>query len=155
MGSAMRSLVAIGLTLAGCAYQAGSFRTAAHPFAGAHATVDCLDIAVERRADLATGDVVVSYAFGNRCNHPAVVDLADVAVVGRTDDGRSVTLAAFDPRHEIQSLQLDGRATGQEVIAYPSDAPLHDLCVDAASIAHVSPARWMCFPTGSQLSEVP
>jgi hypothetical protein len=151
----MRSFVALGLTLVGCAYQAGSFRTADGTFAGVHTTVDCLDLAIERRADLATGDAVLAYAFGNRCDHPATVDLADVAVYGRTEDGHTVELTAFDPGHEIATLQLDGRETGREAIAYQTDAPLRDVCIDAASVTHASPARWVCFPTRPQLSEVP
>ena len=95
-------------------------------------------------ADL-PGQSVLAYAFGNRCDHPAVVDLARVSVLGRTVDGREVTLAAFDPRHELRAVALDGRSSGREAIAYPSTVPLAEVCVDAAAIAHESPERWLCF----------
>jgi hypothetical protein len=138
----MRALAV--LLLAGCAYQAGSFDSSLQRFKGQQATVDCLDVSIERRHDLADGTAVVGYAFGNRCDHPTVVDLAAVAVVGRTADGHQVELSAYDPRHEIATLRLDGRAVGREALAYPSDAPLAEVCIDAGTIAHGATAHWMC-----------
>jgi len=125
------------------------------PFDGQQATVDCLDLALERRPDLPNGSAVVRFAFGNRCDHPAVVDLGAAAVVGRTADGQHVTLTAYDPRHEIQLVRLDGRAVGREAIAFPADTPISEICVDAASIAHASTAQWMCLASRSQTREVP
>lgn len=138
----MRALAT--LLLAGCAYQAGSFDSSLQRFKGQQATIDCLDVAIERRHDLADGAAVVGYAFGNRCDHPTVVDLAAVAVVGRTADGRQMELAAYDPRHEISTLRLDGRAVGREALAYPTDVPLAEVCIDAGTIAHGATAHWMC-----------
>jgi hypothetical protein len=136
--------------IAGCAYQAGSFRSPTESFVGQHASVGCLDVAIERRADLSSGGAVVGYAFGNRCDHPAVVDLRSVAVVGRTNDGREKPLLPYDPTHSIIAMQIDGRTTGREAIAYPSDSPLREVCIDAGSIAHVAATEWLCFT-----SEVP
>jgi hypothetical protein len=151
----MRAQVAVGLALAGCAYQPGSFHSIQQPFAGKQATFGCLDLAVERRDDLPSGSAVVSYAFGNRCDHPAVVDLATIAVVGRTTDGRQLELTAFDPRHEISVMRIDGRAVGREAIAYPVDEPLSEVCIDAGSIARWASEQWMCFASRPQLTEVP
>jgi len=141
------------LAVAGCAYQPGSFHSLNQPFAGQQATLDCLDLAVHRRPDLPGGGAVVSYAFGNRCDHPTVVDLATIDVFGRTDDGRQLELKAYDPRHELEVLFLDGRAVGHEAIAYPSDAPLGVVCFDAATIARASAVHWMCLPSNSQPTE--
>lgn len=138
----MRALAA--LLLAGCAYQAGSFDSSLQRFKGLQTTIDCLDLAVERRHDLANNAAVVGYAFGNRCDHPTVVDLAAVRVVGRTADGDEMELSAYDPRHEISTLRLDGRAVGREAVAYPSESSLAEICIDAGTIAHNATAHWMC-----------
>ena len=137
--------------LAGCAYQSGSWSSELQTFRGQRASTDCVDISVDRRPDLPQGDVVLAYAFGNGCDHPATIDLATAVVVGGTRDG-TVQLAAYDPGGELQSLELDGRAVGHETISYPRSTPTNDVCVDAASITHTLPMRWLCFP---QLAEVP
>lgn len=140
------ALTAIGMSiLAGCAYQADSFSYSREQFHGHQVTVGCLDLAIERRADLPTGDAVVGYEFGNRCDQPAVVDLASVGIIGRTADGHAIELVAFDPRREIRPSQIDGRAVGREAIAYSSSIAIDSVCIDAASIARATPPRWLCF----------
>jgi len=146
--------VALVCALVGCAYQPGSFAHAPHDFVGQRVTVGCLDIAVERRADLVAGPAigpVLGYQFGNRCDRPAVVDLAAVAVIGRNPQGAGAALRAYDPRHEIRPAALDGRSAGAEVVAYASDAPVAEVCADAAALAHAAPPRWLCFaaPAGA------
>ncbi|HEX8115424.1 MAG TPA: hypothetical protein VF516_47180, partial [Kofleriaceae bacterium] len=99
--------------LVGCAYQPGSFAHAPHDFVGQRVTVGCLDVAVERRTDLSVGpalDPVLGYQFGNRCDHPALVDLGAVAVIGRNPAGADVALRPYDPRHELRPVALDGRS---------------------------------------------
>ena len=149
----MRALVTVGICLAGCAYQPGSFESLRQPFDGSRATVGCLDVAVTRRADPPAGVAVVSYVFGNRCDRPALVDLAGVDVVGRLANGHAVELTAYDPSHELAALWIDGRAVGHEAIAYRSTSPLREICVDAASIARTETVRWLCLASSSQ--EVP
>jgi hypothetical protein len=87
---------------------------------------------------------MVSYQFGNRCAVPAVVDLAR-AGRRRTIEGQEVALAPYDPKGEVRPLELDGRWTGKEVLAYPTDVALAQVCVDAASIAHRVGSQWVCF----------
>jgi hypothetical protein len=128
--------------LAGCAYHPGSFTRYGEPFDGQRVTAGCLDLAIARRHD---PDAVISYQFGNRCTDPAIVDLANAHVVGRTSDGKEVALAPYDPKHAVRALELDGRWTGKEVLAYPSEVALVQVCVDAASIAHRPDAQWICF----------
>jgi len=149
----MRAIVVIGLTLVGCAYQPGSFQSPMQSFVGQLASIDCLDLAIERRPDLPAGDAVVSYAFGNRCDHPVIVDLAMADLFGRTSDGQQLALSAYDPFHELSIARLDGRAVGREAISYQSDVPLRDICVDAASIAHAAPSVWLCLAARPQPSE--
>ena len=139
----MRALLA-ALVLTGCAYRPGSFAYFGSSFPGQRATVGCLDIAVERRPDMTTG-AVVGYQFANRCDRPAIVDLAHVAVVGRTRDGMQVDLAPFDPERELRPLSIDARTIGREALAYSSEAELVEICVDAASVAQDAHAMWMCF----------
>jgi hypothetical protein len=151
----MRAFVMAGVVLSGCAYQPGSFHSAMQSFVGEQATIGCLDLAIDRRPDLPSGDAVISYAFGNRCDHPVIVDLATASVVGRTAEGKELQLAAYDPRHEISMLRIDGRAVGTEAISYVSDSALREICVDAASIARAAPVQWMCLASRQQPSEVP
>lgn len=130
--------------LVGCAYHPGSFNHFQVDFTGQRTTVGCLDVALERRPDLPTGGTVVAYSFGNRCDHPAPVDLLSVNVVGRTIDGREVDLVPFDPHQQIRPLSIDGRFAGKEAIAYPGPVPFAEICIDAASITHAQPAKWIC-----------
>ncbi len=119
--------------LTGCAYRAGSFDSMNQDFAGTHASAGCLDLAIDRRPDIDRGPVL-AYAFGNRCDQPALVDLASVMVVGRSG-GSIQRLTPFDPDREIVPRQIDARAVGGEAIAYLAAAPLSQLCVDTGSIA--------------------
>lgn len=138
----MRAITVV--CLAGCAYRPGSFTRYREPFEGQRLTVGCLDLGIARRPD-EEKDAVVAYQFGNRCPDPAIVDLAAVSVIGRTADGTEVALAPYDPHHDVRALQLDGQWTGKEVLAYPSEVALAQVCVDAASIAHRPGAQWICF----------
>ena len=153
----MRFIAAItvaGGALAGCAYQAGTL-AAVEP--GRSLTVGCLDLAVDRRADLPDGEVVVAYAFGNRCDSAAVVDLSAVTVIGRAENGDQIVLTAYDPDLELEPLRVDGRATGREAIAYsaPDGTRVVDVCVDAASVAGTTPAAWLCFSNSVEIAGVP
>jgi hypothetical protein len=140
----MRAAV-LSVALIGCAYSPGSFSHFRQDFPGQRTTVGCLDLAVDRRPDLTTGGAVLAYEFGNRCDRPATVDFTHVAVKGRTYDGKELALTAYDPEWQIKPLQIDGRTGGKEAIAYLSDEPLAEVCVDAASLTHEAPARWLCF----------
>jgi hypothetical protein len=152
----MRAQATIGVLLTGCAYQAGSFDSMLRPFTGERATFGCLDLAVERRPDLPGGAAVLAYSFGNRCDHPTLVDLASVAVVAHTPDGDQHQLSPYDPHHEIASMLIDGRAVGNEAIAYRGEVEANAICLDAGAVAHSRSARWMCFPASrSQVTEVP
>jgi hypothetical protein len=136
--------IALAWVLAGCAYQPGSFTYSAHDFTGQRATVGCLDIAIERRADASIGPVL-DFQFANRCDHAAVVDLGAVAVVGHGPDGGEIALRPFDPRAELHPAALDGRSVGTEALAYPSARAVPQICADAAALVHASPPRWLCF----------
>ena len=142
----MRVAAVVAVTFAACAYQPGSYRSppSKREFVGQRATVGCLDVAVDRRGDHA-GAAVLAYTFGNRCDGPAVVDLAWAQVIGRAESGAEIALTPYDPKRELRPLKLDGRISGGESIAYPSEEPLGQVCVDVASIAQQRPAQWLCF----------
>jgi hypothetical protein len=144
--------------VAGCAsYSPGAFHAATGQntawYVGKKATIGCLDVAIDRRADY-DGHAVVDYRFGNRCIRPVDVDLARVAVVGKLAGGTEVALAPYDPRLEIRAVRLDGRLAGGEAIAYPTPEPVARICVDAASLVHQQPAQWMCFGEADRVAEV-
>jgi hypothetical protein len=113
-------------------------------FEGERASVGCLDVAIARRPDH-DGSAVLQYRFGNRCSRPTEVDLQRVAVIGRFADGREESLTAYDPNGELSPLLLGGRLAGREALAYPTAGVAVQVCVDAASLVHAQPARWMCF----------
>lgn len=136
------AVLGCALLVIGCAYKPGSLAPRTDG-SGQLATIGCLDVTIGRRAD--HGDwPVLEYAFGNRCDHAVVVDLAWTQVVGRTADGAEVALVPYDPKAEIRVLKLDGRSQGTEALAYPAEVSLGQVCVDAASIAQQKPARWVC-----------
>ncbi|MBS1118707.1 MAG: hypothetical protein H6Q90_935 [Deltaproteobacteria bacterium] len=144
----MKWMVSIGGlagALGGCfAYEPGSFAHQRNAFSGTRTTVGCLDLAIDRRVDMGTS-AVLGYQFGNRCDKPANVDLAYVNVIGRTGDGVEHKLVPYDPQSVLMAMKVDGRYAGGEALAYPSDEPLVEVCVDAASIAQRTPERWVCF----------
>ncbi len=143
----MRCVVSL-VAITGCAYQPGSFRRLAIDFPGQRATLGCLDVSVAGRSER-DGIAELEYDFGNRCDHPTVVDLAAVHVVGRTGDGRELAMAPVDLRNELRALPIDGRMAGREVIAYDAGpGELAAVCVDVAPIAHATAAQWMCFGDG-------
>lgn len=144
------ALAAIG----GCAYKPGSFAHPQKTFPGERTTVGCLDVAVDRRADQGAWPVL-GYTFGNRCDRPTVVDLAWVQVVGRSADGVEVALVPYDPQRELRVLQLDGRTSGAEAITYPADVTLGQVCVDVASLAQETPARWVCLGNPEPFAAAP
>jgi hypothetical protein len=134
----------LSCALIGCAYKPGSFASGQSGFPGQHATVACLDVAVERRTDFPIGPVL-GYQFANRCDHPTTVDLGSVAVVGRDAAGAEVALRAYDPRAELHPVTLEARNVGAESLAYPANHAIAQVCVDVASFAHVRPEQWLCF----------
>jgi hypothetical protein len=140
---ALTSVLLPAIACCGCAYKADTFSYASRPFRGVYVSVSCLDLGIERRTTSESKNVV-GYQFGNRCDTPVVVDLASASVYG-DDGGSPIRLFAFDPFHEIRAMELDARAVGRESLEYPSEVDVGRLCVDAASIAHTSPARWVCF----------
>jgi hypothetical protein len=146
LGSARRAL--LWCVLIGCGYKPGSFAYPDTVFAGQRATVGCLDVAVERRADLrieAGTGAVLRFQFANRCDHPQAIDLGAVAVIGRSAAGADERLAPYDPRAELHPVALDGRSVGAEALAYPADHAMSQVCVDVATLVHQEPSRWLCF----------
>jgi hypothetical protein len=138
-------VLAVALTIAACAHQAtSSTQRPSHDFVGQRSSVGCLDIAIDRRTDTGSS-AVLGFTFGNRCEHPTVIDLAWVNVIGRTSNGAEVTLVPYDPKGELSVVKLDGRQMGAESITYPAPEALGQLCVDVASLAQQKPAQWMCF----------
>jgi hypothetical protein len=137
------AVVGCALVVVGCAYKPGSFAQFGDRFAGEQVTVGCLDIAVQRRLDHGAWPVL-EYKFGNRCDRAATVDLAFTNVLGRSTEGAEIALAPYDPKAEISVQRIDARMAGGEVIAYPTDVRLGQVCVDVASIARVKPAHWVC-----------
>lgn len=136
-------------TLAGCAYRGGSFSAWGHDFAGQHATLGCVDVAIDRRPDGPLG-AVLAYDLGNRCDHAVRVDLSSAAVLGRTATG-NVELSPYDPLRELGPVWLDGRSVAKETIEYRSEEPLaaRDVCVDAGSVIAERP-YWQCFATAPE-----
>lgn len=147
------TVLAGALVIGACAYQPGSYSAPVAAFAGQRTTVGCLDVAVDRRTDLGSA-AVIGYAFGNRCDRPAVVDLAWVSVIGRTADGAEVALVPHDPRGELRVLKIDGRTAGSEAISYPAPEALGQVCIDIASLAQQTPAQWVCFGNPEPLAMV-
>jgi hypothetical protein len=154
------TLVMVALAVCACGYQAGSFAgDATSAFAGARATVGCLDVSVAGRwsrasstGQTATGQAVV-VDFGNRCDRPVVVDFTTLRAFGRDAGGREHPLAIYDPRGEIRPLSLEARSAGREVLelrrqaaAGATAARVRSACVDVGRLTrHAGPApRWLC-----------
>jgi hypothetical protein len=147
-------LVLLAAALCGCAYKPGSFSHLQQEFPGQRTTVGCIDLAVERRPDLSSGGSVLAYEFGNRCDHPATVDLANAHVLAQLDDGTRTRMYPWDPNDEIRELQIDGRGAGAEALAYPANAHVYQICVDGASVTHEARARWLCFTSPRQAGQL-
>ena len=94
----------LALLAGGCAYEAGTYRSAFADFAGQRATIDCLDIAVGRAADSIARGALVQISFGNRCDHRVTVDLVSMRAVAH-----GATLAPYDPRGELEVASAESR----------------------------------------------
>jgi len=149
-------VMATGASAACATYRAGSFEASGEPFVGERTTAGCLDLAVDVARDAVATGPVVQYSFGNRCDRAATIDLATVAVTGRTSSGEEVAMVPYDPYGQIRALPLDARAFGRERIEYRTSrdfsgdviavcvaigsvggangptAPLHTTCKDVA-----------------------
>jgi hypothetical protein len=115
-----RALAIAALAVAGCAHYAARSFVAADGtrFAGDTLTLGCLDVGIAVTADVLAHGPVIDYRFANRCDHPAIVDLASIRAVGRAADGGALALVAFDPHHELRPLALDSGGEGHELIEY-------------------------------------
>ena len=140
----MRAAV-LSVALTACAYRPGSFSAFRQGFPGQRTTVGCIDLSVERRPDLIGGGTVLAYEFGNRCDHPATIDLANAHVLAQLDNGKRLQMYPWDPNDEVRELQIDGRGTGAEALAYPVGMHIYQICVDAASVTHEGESKWLCF----------
>lgn len=136
----------VGLTfVAGCAYHGGAFSDIHGSFEGQRQTIGCVDIAVETSDDPTAEGPVVSYAFGNRCRYPVPLDFTAIHVRGRTAEGATRELVAFDPHHEIKPLSIDALITGRENIEYVTHEPMVQICVDLSGITNAPvPTPWVC-----------
>jgi hypothetical protein len=152
------AVTAVAVAASACAYQPGSFIYGPSLFFGEKATIGCLDIAIERRDDH-DKSAVLSYRFGNRCDHAQIVDFANARVIGRDEAGGEHVMRPFDPRGEIKAMPLDARLVGKEAIAYVAadeiGADLVQVCVDAASIVRSPKEHWMCFARKAEPVEEP
>ena len=141
------------LAVAGCFYYPGSYSFQTQRFVGKRVALPCLDLAVAMTDDEQATAPVVRYSFGNRCTHTTVVDLGAVPAFGIDASGERVALHAYDPRHELRPLPIDGWWRGSENIMYTSDNGVgagrpwpSTICIDAAA-AEPQPAHresWVC-----------
>ena len=152
-------VASLAAALVGCAYSPGSYTHFRQSFPGQRTTVGCIDLAIERRPDVNAGAAVLAYEFGNRCDHPATIDLARTRVLAQTYSGERIELRPYDPNGEIRTLKIDGRGAGAEAIAYFADEAIAQVCVNAATVAQLTEDRWLCFsrdlpPPPSSVAEV-
>jgi hypothetical protein len=140
----------VAVLVSGCSYHAGTFRDHSGPWPGTQTTLGCIDLAVGQVVDRhSVSGTVVAYGVGNRCEHRVVVDLASVRVVARSEDGRAVSLSAYDPHGELRPELLNALWSGRAKILYyhyGDDSGLTSICVDVGRIDRsVAPTeRWIC-----------
>jgi hypothetical protein len=142
-------LVLASVLLGGCLYMPSSYSFEDHPFVGKRVALSCLDVAVALTDDARATSPVVRYSFGNRCTHDTTVDLSAVPAYGIEASGAHVAMRAYDPRHELRPLPIDGWWRGSENIMYTTaggePAPLA-VCVDVAALetAKAHDEAWVC-----------
>jgi hypothetical protein len=143
----VRTTAVIAVAVAGCSYHAGTYADYRGGFPGTRFTTPCLDLAIGPARDPQARGPVVSYAFGNRCDHRVTLDLASVRAIARELDGRQRPLVAYDPRGEIEVATLGALGFGREQIEYvdPVGAAA-EWCVDIGGIDGSAPRveRWVC-----------
>lgn len=140
----LRWFLILGVVLAGCYKAASSSTSDTTREVRDHSRVGCLDVSVDRHSDLGT-TAIVTFAFENRCGQPARVDLAWAQVIGRTAEGAELALI---PTKREAAVTVGAHEQAEATLAYPNPAapaPLGQLCVDIASLAQQTPARWRCF----------
>jgi hypothetical protein len=153
MRQAVLVVAVVAATLAACAYKPGPHASSSRELAGQRTTVGCLDLAIDRRADIGSS-AVLGYTFGNRCDEPAMIDLSWAHVIGRTADGAEIALTPYDPHGSLRPLELGGRGMGAETLSYPANQTLGQVCVDVASLAQTRPSQWLCFGNPQAMARV-
>lgn len=136
------------IATAGC--YGGSFSGAGAGFAGKRASFDCIDLAAAETEDDLAKSGVIAYSLGNRCAHPAMVDLGSIRAVGQFVDGLR-PVHAYDPGHELRPVHLAAWDAAEEHLWYVDDrerAP-YSVCVDVGRLDADADKRerWMCFGT--------
>jgi hypothetical protein len=131
------------VTLSGCGYKAGSFKSGLRSFEGERNTVGCLDVAVAPLADAEATGPVSAIRFGNRCDAPVVVDIGAIRATAYDPDGRPTRMIPYDPEHAIRPLRMDARMVGGENIewhqARSGANPPVRLCLDLAGLDAEAP----------------
>jgi hypothetical protein len=134
--------VSLLIVVAGCAtpYVAGQIER--EDYAKAY-QFGCVEIGVRPavRAE-AHGPVIVVY-LGNRCDHSVAIDLRKLSVVGGNERGTTTPMVLYDPDREIESVPINGRASGEEWIELSAATPISDLAwleVDIGSVVPEVPA---------------
>ena len=141
-----------GSTHACVPYNGGTFVDRDGTFPGIAVVLGCIDLAINRVVDPNKVGSVLQYSFGNRCHRAVTIDLESVSVVARDDRGVLTRLVSYDPRHEIQPLDIGAGWSGRERIEYlapfqaDSDLRTAAICVDVAHIdrGNVSATREVC-----------
>jgi len=131
--------------VAACNYYApGAFADDEGAFAGARATVGCIDVAVSLSYDRHGVGPVVGFDFGNRCSHEVLVDFTSVRVFAERL-GVRWQLQPYDPQSEIEPTYLDRAQVGHEKILYPERGAFDRVCVDLGAVGGDAAAkRWVC-----------
>lgn len=131
----------VTLLLAGCAYDAGSFRSPLAPFSGTPITIGCLDLTVARGSDSFTRGALVEVSFGNRCDHRITLDLTSLNATAH-----GVRLTVWDPRRELEVAALPARMSGTETFEYREAAPDEQVCIDIGGVNREAPRteNWVC-----------
>ena len=141
--------VLLAVPLVGCFYAPRSYAYF-EKFPGKRVALSCLDLAVTLSDDdRAKGAPIVEYSFGNHCTHDAIVDLPSVRVIGRFPDGTGRALVAYDPRHELRALPIDGWWYGKELVQYnaPEGSPgVNVVCLEVGHVERSPDAtdHWVC-----------
>lgn len=130
----LRSAPLLALTLVACGggYNPDSFGTTAifgeHAFPGTRFTQGCLDIALRAQESL-EGDPTLDVSLGNRCVEARRIHLQRLQVHGYYDGKAPRRLGLFDPRNEIRSALLGGRAAAYERFEVVGAQGAFQLCV--------------------------
>lgn len=153
--------VLIASGTASCSSSLGYTPHAMHsPSVDVRRTQGCVELGFfsARDPELPVTSLYLEIHVENRCNEPALVDIAALRMFAYGHDGSRRTLSLYDPRHQVIPLHVQARRAGVErfrVDGTQGVGKVDSVCIDATDVvpdARPTHGQSVCFDFSTTVS---